>query len=404
MRPSDAYERLRRNRAGPRLVTPLFLLVMGATLAYFVSVGALIPTLPRFVEGPLGGGDLAVGIVVGAFALSAVIVRPMTGALGDRSGRSVLITGGAGLVAATVASYTLASSLPALVTLRVLSGLGEAAFYVGAASVINDLAPDERRGEALSYFSLALYGGLAIGPVVGEAVLDMGGYDLTWMVAAAAATVAALLGLRVPDTRSVGPEGRMRGRVVHPAALLPGAILACSVWGLAGYNTFVPLYALSLGLTGSRGVLALYSVIVIAVRSLGARIPDRLGPPLTARAALGVSAVGLLIVAVWSEPAGLYTGTALFALGQSLTFPALMTIAIHSAPAAERSSVIGTFTAFFDLAFGAGAVSLGAVAEAIGYGGSFFVAAAVTAAGAGLLLARAQRARNADPSAVSRAA
>ena len=404
MQLTDLGERLRPDRAGPRLVSPLFLLVMGATLAYFVSVGALIPTLPRFVEGPLEGGDVAVGIVVGAFALSAVIVRPITGALGDRRGRSVLISGGAGLVAATVAGYAFVSSLPALITLRVLSGLGEAAFYVGAASVINDLAPDERRGEALSYFSLALYGGLALGPVLGEAVLDAGSYGLTWLVAAAAAGLAALLGLPVPDTRSERPEGRARGRFIHPAALLPGAILACSVWGLAGYNTFVPLYALSLGLDGSRGVLALYSVIVIAVRSLGARIPDRLGPPLTARAALGVSAVGLLVVALWAQPAGLYAGTALFALGQSLTFPALMTIAIHSASAAERSSVIGTFTAFFDLAFGAGAVSLGAVAAAIGYDGSFFVAGAVAAAGAGLLLARARRSSNGDATAMSRTA
>ena len=375
----------------PRLVTPVFLLVMGATLAYFISVGALIPTLPRYVEGPLGGGDVAVGIVIGAFALSAVIVRPVTGAVGDRHSRRVLMTSGAALVSVSVAGYALVSELSALVILRVVSGVGEAAFYVGAASVINDLAPDERRGEALSYFSLALYAGLAVGPVLGETVLGDGRYELTWLVAAAAAGLAALLAWPVPDTRSERPERGSKGRIVHPAALLPGVILACSVWGLAGYNTFVPLYALALGLSGSRGVLVLYSVIVLTIRSLGARIPDRLGPGLTARFALGISGVALVVIGLWPEPVGLYVGTALFAVGQALAFPALMTIAVHGASAAERSSVIGTFTAFFDLAFGAGAVSLGAVAAALGYGGTFVAAGAVGAMGFGLLLVRAQR-------------
>ena len=109
-------------------MTPLFLLVMGATFAYFVSVGALIPTLPRFVKGPLGGGEVAVGAVIGSFAISAVIIRPLLGTVGDRRGRSVLIVLGGAIVALTVAAYSLASSLIPLIALRVLSGVGEAAF------------------------------------------------------------------------------------------------------------------------------------------------------------------------------------------------------------------------------------------------------------------------------------
>ena len=167
-----------------------------------------------------------------------------------------------------------------------------------------------------------------------------------------------------------------------------------SIVGLAGYNTFVPLYALSLGLDGSRGVLALYSIIVLMMRSLGARIPDRLGVAVTARSALAISAIALFIVGLWREPDGLYAGTLLFGIGQSLAFPALMTIAIRKASPAETGAVVGTFTAFFDLAFGAGAVSLGWVADAVGYGGTFLTAGGVAAGGLGLLLVRAHRSRH----------
>src|ERR671915_230216 len=164
---------LRRRTSRPRLVTPLFMLVMLSTLAYFVSVGALVPTLPRYVAEALGGGDIAVGLAVGSFSVSAVLLRPAVGALGDARGRRLLIVAGGALVAISVAGYALSDSLRALLALRLLSGVGEAGFYVGAASVINDLAPDERRGEALSYFSLALFGGLALGPLVGEWTLEI---------------------------------------------------------------------------------------------------------------------------------------------------------------------------------------------------------------------------------------
>ena len=133
----------------PRLVTPVFVLITLATFAYFVSVGALIPTLPLYVEGPLGGGDVAVGLGIGAFSLSAVLLRPFSGRLSDVRGRRLLLVAGAALVVLSVAGYVLVSTFIPLLLLRLLTGAGEAFFYVGAAAAINDIAPDERRGEAL---------------------------------------------------------------------------------------------------------------------------------------------------------------------------------------------------------------------------------------------------------------
>ena len=54
-----------------------------------------------------------------------------------------------------------------------------------------DLAPEERRGEAVSYWSVALWGGLAFGPVLGEALLGDSNYDLVWYVAGGLGLVAA---------------------------------------------------------------------------------------------------------------------------------------------------------------------------------------------------------------------
>ena len=118
----------------------------------------------------------------------------------------------------------------------------------------------------------------------------------------------------------------------------------------------------------------------------GRQIPDRLGPQRTSGVALVLISAGLLTIGVWNVPAGLYAGTVVLAFGQALAFPALMSLAVNGAPASERSSVVGTFTAFTELGFAIGALSLGAVASAVGYEGVFVVCSIGPLLGALLLM------------------
>lgn len=386
--------------ATPRLLSPTFLLVMLSMLAYFTAVGAITPTLPRFVEGPLNGGGLEVGAVIGAFALTAVLLRPLSGRMSDQRGRRILIIFGGISVGLSILAYSFSESLPLLIFWRLVTGVGEAFFYVGAASVINDLAPDERRGEALSYFSLALFGGLAIGPITGETILNASSFDWVWVFAGASALFAGAVGFIVPETRPAD-AGDTPGKLVNKAAILPGTVLATNIWALATFSSFVVLHALDIGMSGGRFVFALNSGVIIGIRLFGARLPDKLGAKKAGSSALIAVMVGMLVMGVWAEPAGLYIGTFIYSIGHALAFPALMTLAISRAPASERGSVIGTFTAFFDLSFGVGAVSAGAIADALGYQGAFIAAAFVALGGLVLLLTaarnHARRASSAEP-------
>jgi MFS family permease len=264
--------------ARPTLLTPAFMAVTLAALAYFTGDGILIPALPRYVEGPLGAGNVAVGLVVGAFSVSAFFLRPWAGSLGDRWGRRPLMLVGACLFAASVLGYGVASSPTVLAALRLLTGAGEAFFFVGAITAVSDLAPAERRGEAMSLASLALYVGIGVGPLLGELVIERFGFAAAWILAAAAALSAVALALRVADTRpdstsGAGVEPAPRHRLVHPAGLLPGLVMLTSIVGMAGFLTFVPLYALDIGMGGSRVVLLVFAGIVVAIRSLGGPAP-----------------------------------------------------------------------------------------------------------------------------------
>lgn len=369
-------------------MTPTFLTVAVASLAYFIAVGILLPAVPLYVEGPLGGGDVAVGIVVGSFSVTALIGRPFAGRLGDRRGRRLLMVAGAALFGLSVASYVAAPTTGVMVLLRLATGAGEALFFVGAATAINDLAPEERRGEAVSFFSLSVYAGVGVGPLIGEALVGAGSFTAAWLVAAGFALAAAVLAAIPPETRSGdGPDGGPVA-LIHRAGLVPGVILLTSIWGVAGLFAFLPLYALQVGLDGSRLAFLLFSALVILIRSVGARIPDVLGPENTSRGALLGLTLGLVIVGAWPSPAGVFVGVAVLAVGQALAFPGLMMLALRGIPPWQRAAVIGTFTAFFDLGFGIGPASLGFVADAAGYGVTFLAGAAVAGVGLLLLLGR----------------
>jgi MFS family permease len=369
-------------RAGPTLFTPAFITVALAELAYFTADGILLPALPRYVEGPLAGGDVAVGIVMGAFSVSAFFLRPWAGRASDRRGRRLLMLVGASIFALSVGGYLLVASIPALVGMRLLTGVGEAMFFVGAMSANVDLAPPERRGEAFSFASLALYVGIGAGPFIGEAVVDGLGFRAAWIAAIAFAAAAAVLVLRLPAMRPDADETSTdEHRLVHPAGLLPGLVLLATILGMAGFLAFVPLYALDIGMGGASLVLGLFSAIVVVVRSVGAKIPDRIGPARATRIALALTTSGLALIGLWRTPTGLVAGTALLGLGVALFTPALFTVAVEGVPADERGAVMGTTTAFLDLAFGLGPATLGFVAAAVGRGGTFLAGAAVAAVG-----------------------
>lgn len=372
-----------------RVLTKPFVLAVLAEFALCMSIGMLLVILPVYANDELGVGSFGVALVIGAVSPMILLSQPIAGRIGDRKGRRVLIVAGALIAAVSVAAYALADSLELLIAFRLFTGLGEAMLLVGAATMITDLAPEKRRGEALSLYSLGLWGGLALGPILGELVLGGDRFDAVWLLATGFCLVAAAIGMALPETAPVRAIGETFAptRLVHPAAIGPGVVLALTLLGFAGLGTFAALYARELGMDGAGAVFLVFSAVVVATRIIGRQIPDRLGLKRTSGTALVVISAGLLTIGVWNVPAGLYAGTFVLAFGHALAFPALMTLAVNGAPASERSSVVGTFTAFTELGFAVGALTLGAIATAVGYDGLFIVCAVGPLLGV-LLLAR----------------
>jgi MFS family permease len=178
--------------------------------------------------------------------------------------------------------------------------------------------------------------------------------------------------------------------MIHPAGLFPGLLVLAGAWGMAGYLAFVALHARNIGLGGAGTPLAIYSLIVVALRIVGARFPDRFGAVRLSGTALVLTAVGLAICGVVPTEAGLLAGTVVYSIGVAFMFPAVIAMAVNRVDPEERGSVVGTTSAFLDAGFGIAPIILGLVAERSGYPGTFLVSAVVSALGAGLLIARRQ--------------
>ena len=384
-----------------RLLTRPFLHVTAAAFVFFLYVGVLVPIVPTYVEDELRGGELGVGLAIAAFAGAAIAARPLIGRLIDRYGRRTVMAGGATLAAISGSLYGFVDSIPVLLVLRGLTGIGEAALFVGAATLIADLSPGHRRAEAASYFSVALYAGLGIGPIIGEGVIERTSFEVAFLTAAGFAALAAAMSLSLPKSVATasgdddddaaaapvaapmptGVTSRRSGAFLHPVALGPGLVLACGSAAFAVFSAFLPEYSRQLGLSGSGALFAVYSVVCLGVRLVGARLPERLGPRTSGTTTFCVLGAALLLLAAVPQVWALWVAAALVGVAMAFLYPSLMALTVNRAPLAERARAISSFTMFFEIGTAAGALALGAVADVLGKRVGFAGAVLLCAAG-----------------------
>ena len=115
-------------------------------------------------------------------------------------------------------------------------------------------------------------------------------------------------------------------------------------------------------------------------------MPDQLPPLKLAAASLALCTVGLVILGAAPSPAGMLSGTVVLAVGVAFLTPAIFAAVFGSVPPHERGAAAGTTTIFIDLGFGGGPLLLGLAAARGGIPVAFILAAALTAAGAALLI------------------
>lgn len=361
--------------------------IFAVTFCGLLAVGAVLPVLPRYVDGPLDGGKIAIGVVIGAYAITGLMLRPFAGRFADRRGRKPAVLIGSLLMAVGGFLYLLPLGVGGLIAARLVLGAGEGTVFTAGSAWIVDLAPPERRGRVIGLYGLAVWAGLSIGPLFGELIQHSAGYTPVWIFAGVMPLVGALIATRVPDPFRPGKWlEHEHHSLIAREAVIPGAALALGSIGYAAVATFVVLHLDDRGVGHGALVFGAFATMVVLTRLVGGDLPDRVGPARVATAAALVEASGLTTIAFAHSLPVAIAGALAMGAAFSLLYPSLSLIVVNQVSEARRGAALGTFTAFFDAGVGLGAPLAGAAAALSSYEGSFLLAAAIALGSATLIV------------------
>ena len=141
-----------------------------ATLLFFAAFYTLLIPFPLYLV-EAGLPDWQIAVVMGAFGIASLIVRPLAGVFSDTWGRRKIMLFGAGALVVGAVSVSLTSKAVLLFGLRVLQATGYVAFTTAATALISDLAPPEKRGSAMALFGTAANVSMTTTPALVNAIL-----------------------------------------------------------------------------------------------------------------------------------------------------------------------------------------------------------------------------------------
>ena len=206
--------------------------VVTSIAAFMVSLDNLVVTmaLPS-IRQDLHAGLSGLEWTVNAYTLTFAVFLLTAAVLGDRFGRRRVF--GIGLAVFTLASAgaALAPNIETLIAARALQGLGAATVLPLSMTILSAAVPAARRGAALGVWGAVSGLGVAVGPLVGGAVVDGAAWQwIFWLNVPVGLLVLPAAWRRLAESR-----GAAR-RLDVPGVILASAGLFGVVFGVVRAN------------------------------------------------------------------------------------------------------------------------------------------------------------------------
>jgi MFS family permease len=220
----------------------------------------LVSAVAPKIQESLQINDTRIGAITSAFMFGYFLTSPGFGWLGDRHKRKGLIAAGVAVWSLATAGSGLATSFGSMFAARVLVGIGEASYASLSPTIIDDIAPPEKKNRYLAIFYLATPVGSALGFVLGGFLQHRYGWRNAFFVAGGPGVLLALVTLLIhePDRKHVearGAEGAGESGSAAAARVSPSRVLGrerlyviavggyiAQTFALGGFTSWAPQY------------------------------------------------------------------------------------------------------------------------------------------------------------------
>lgn len=373
------------------------LLFLSCAISFGCYLGShlRVPLVPLFARA-MGADAFEVGMVNASFLLMAAFLSLPLGILSDRLGRKRLIMTGLLIISLSSFLLCLSTSVPQMIGVYLLFGVGLAAFAPTMMSFVTDFSPTTHLGRSYGWYTLALYGGMSCGPAAGGAIAELLGFQWTFFASGAITFAVFLVVLcflpRARDILLNQPSKRVtwdlaRGLMRNIPLLACWLVTLGGCLGLGMFVTFLPLYAQDQGVgVGQIGLIFGSQALCNAL----SRIPfGRLSDRVSRRSNLVTA--GLIGFSVSIAGLGLAEGIyplILFAAGvgisMGMAFTAVGALISEVAGPDARGLAMGGYNSAIYIGMMLSSLAMGALIGEIGFSRAFVIVAMVNLAAAGL--------------------
>jgi len=361
-----------------------FILLTLSNFFMCITYYALISALPVYLVNELHAGKSQVGLVLAAYTIASVIIRPFSGFALDKFGRRTVFLLALIFYTSLFTGYLSAFSIVALILLRFAQGLTWGVTTISGSTIAVDIIPTAHRGEGIGYFSLSTTMGMSVGPIVGAFIIHHGGYSELFLSALFISLMSVIFAysIRLPKKLTTRKEIEFRvGNLFHRKSILPSINLLVIMTTYGGLLSFIALFGREIGIENTSLFFLIFAVGIAISRLTAGKTFDRKGPLGILTFCLILMIIGFPLLALVRNAAGFYISGLIIGFGIGVIFPTFQTIVNNLADDRNRGAANSTLYTALDLGMGLGMIVSGLIAQYISIAAVFLISSVVCVAG-----------------------